>query len=48
MKMAENLLQTGMKATNGRNGRQKEDGKVGGKQRGFFALECTKRKESIL
>lgn len=35
MKMAESLLQAGMKATNGRNSRQKENGKVGGKQRGF-------------
>lgn len=48
VKMAENLLEAGMKATNGRNGRQKEDGKADGKQRGFFALDYTKRKESTL
>lgn len=48
MKMAENLLQVGMKVTNDRNCRQEEDGKVGGKQRGFFPLEYNKRKESAL
>lgn len=44
MKMPENLLQVGMKVTNGRNCRQKEDGKVGGKQRVFFPWNILKER----